>query len=260
MKRLIIAVTTVGLAALSIAQQPARPRRTRPDAYSRPSGGMVEKDYKGNVLRILDAQNTVPYEKVADMVKHMRWATLLPFETVKGKASSGGMEELSNAAKTLVSADKVGAGVIIVDDTNLVFRIHSDESNWAILNIAFLKADNPQSPKLENRMEKMIWKALARSLNVGAVAHSPSVLKPFKTLDELDANFSMRPSPDGFNAFIDNGKTYGITTLTMSSYRDACHKGWAPAPTNEVQRAIWNKIHAVPDKPITIEFDPKKDR
>lgn len=259
MKRLIIAVTTAGLAALAIAQQPARPRRTRPDAYSRPSGGMVEKTYVGKVLRILDAQNTVPYEKVADMVKHMRWATLLPFETVKGKAS-GGMEELSNVAKTLVSADKVGAGVIIIDDTSLVFRIHSDESNWAILNIAFLKADNPQSSKLETRVEKMIWKALARSLDVGAVAHSPSVLKPFKTLDDLDSNFSMRPSPDGFNAFINNGKTYGITTLTMSSYRDACHKGWAPAPTNDVQQQIWDEIHAIPNNPMKIKFDPKKGR
>lgn len=259
MKRLTVAVLAASIATLAIAQQPARPRRTRPDAHSRPSGGMVEKAYNGNVLRVLDAQNAVAHEKIADMVKHMRWATLLPFETVQGSAH-GGTEDLSTAARTLVSADKVGAGVIIVDDTNLVFRIHSDESNWAILNIAFLKADNPQPPKLENRLEKMIWKALARSLNVGAVAHSPSVLKPFKTLDELDANFAMRPSPDGFNAFIDNAKSCGITTLTMSSYRDACHKGWAPPPKDDIQQKIWDEIHAIPANPMKIEFDPNKGR
>ena len=37
-------------------------------------------------------------------------------------------------------------------------------------------------------------------------------------------------------------------------------QGWAPAPTNEVQQAIWDKVHQIPDKPITIEFDPKTDK
>ena len=43
-------------------------------------------------------------------------------------------------------------------------------------------------------------------------------------------------------------------------YRQACQEGWAPAPTNAVQRAIWNKVHQIPDSPLVIEFDPKRDR
>ncbi len=259
MKRLMLTCAVLTAAVMAFADQPARPRRTRPDAHSRPSGGMVEKAYNGNVLRVLDAQKAIPHEKIADMVKHMRWATLLPFETVRGEAPDD-MIPLQSAAKKLVAEEKVGAGVIVIDKPNLPFKIYSDESNWSILNIAFLKADSPIQAKLENRAEKMIWKALARSLNVGAVAHSMSVLQPFKTLADLDANLAMRPCPDGFNAFINNGKVYGITTLTMSSYRDACHKGWAPPPANKIQQKIWDEIHAIPDKPITIEFDPKKDK
>ena len=39
----------------------------------------------------------------------------------------------------------------------------------------------------------------------------------------------------------------------------------APKPTfssalYDVQRAIWKEVHSIPDKPITIEFDPKKDK
>ena len=37
-------------------------------------------------------------------------------------------------------------------------------------------------------------------------------------------------------------------------------EGWSPSPTNDVQRAIWEKVHAIPDKPLTIEFDPKIDK
>ena len=46
----------------------------------------------------------------------------------------------------------------------------------------------------------------------------------------------------------------------VATYKRACREGWAPTPTNDVQRAIWEKVHAIPDKPLTIEFDPKIDK
>lgn len=36
--------------------------------------------------------------------------------------------------------------------------------------------------------------------------------------------------------------------------------GWAAQPTNDYQKAVWDQVHALPDKPLTIEFDPKKDK
>ncbi len=257
MKKTVLSIVVAGLALACIADVKARPRRTRPDAHSRPSGGMVEKPYGGNIFRVLNAQDAVPREKVADMIRHIRWATLLPIETVDGTAG-GGIKGLTEKANELVSQPKVGAGVVIIDDAALPFRVHSDEGNWAILNVAFLKEGNPDARLLETRFEKMAWRALARALQVGSVTHSPSVLQPFRTLAELDGNGMMRPSPEGYNAFIDNGKRYGITTITISSYRDACHKGWAPSPANAVQKAIWDEIHAMPTAPIRIKPETKK--
>ena len=260
MKKPLFALVLVGVALTVMADASARPRRTRPDAHSRPSGGMVEKPYSGNIFRVLNAQSAVQNTKVADMIRHIRWATLLPIETVDGKAS-GGIKEISEIANALVRQPRVGAGVVIIDDAELPFRVYSDEGNWAILNVAFLKEDNPDKGRLEARFEKMTWRALARALQVGSVTHMPSVLQPFRTLSELDANTMMRPSPEGYNAFIDNGKQYGITTITISSYRDACHKGWAPTPTNALQRTIWEQIQTEkergPSNPIKIE-PPKK--
>ena len=46
----------------------------------------------------------------------------------------------------------------------------------------------------------------------------------------------------------------GVTPLKRTIYQRACQEGWAPAPTNDVQKAIWEKVHAIPDKPITIEY------
>ena len=47
-----------------------------------------------------------------------------------------------------------------------------------------------------------------------------------------------------------------MTSYIKATYLRACHLGWAPPPTNDVQRAIWEKIKAEkergPTKPITI--------
>lgn len=53
---------------------------------------------------------------------------------------------------------------------------------------------------------------------------------------------------------------FGIGRFRRTTYLKACQEGWASAPTNDIQKAIWNKVHEVPDKPIKIEFDPKVDK
>ena len=39
------------------------------------------------------------------------------------------------------------------------------------------------------------------------------------------------------------------------TYRQACQEGWAPPPTNEYQKAAWDKVHAPPEKPMKIKYD-----
>ncbi len=54
--------------------------------------------------------------------------------------------------------------------------------------------------------------------------------------------------------------TLGVKPAHERTYRQACKEGWAPPPTNDIQRAIWQKVHKIPDNPMTIEYDPKKDK
>ena len=54
--------------------------------------------------------------------------------------------------------------------------------------------------------------------------------------------------------------SYGVIPYTQTTYRKAVQQGWAPAPTNEYQKAVWDKVHAAPKNPMKIEFDPKKGR
>ncbi len=45
---------------------------------------------------------------------------------------------------------------------------------------------------------------------------------------------------------------------SRTTYRKACEEGWAPAPTNDVQKAIWDKVHEMPTEPIKIKPETKK--
>lgn len=40
----------------------------------------------------------------------------------------------------------------------------------------------------------------------------------------------------------------------------AVEEGWGANPTNDVEKAIWDEVHALPDKPMQIKFDPKRDK
>ena len=53
-------------------------------------------------------------------------------------------------------------------------------------------------------------------------------------------------------------KDLGVMPSYKTTYRKACVDGWAPAPTNEYQKAIWDKVHAMPTAPIKIKPETKK--
>ena len=56
-------------------------------------------------------------------------------------------------------------------------------------------------------------------------------------------------------------KSRGVTSSVMTTYKSACEQGWAPAPTNDVQKAIWERAKSDkergPTNPIRIEATKK---
>ena len=49
-----------------------------------------------------------------------------------------------------------------------------------------------------------------------------------------------------------------VTQRSVTNYRTAVKEGWAPQPTNDVQKAIWDKVHAMPTEPLKIKSETKK--
>ena len=153
-------------------------------------------------------------------------------------------------------------GVAIVDASELPALVVAPEDGWAIVNVARLADGTDSSDVIANRTAKELLRAFALSCGCAFMSRTQIVLRDdVRSPKDLDSK-SIEPSY-GVEAQMTLERllpTYGLMPWKQTTYKKACQEGWAPAPTNEYQKAIWDKIHSVPAKPMKIEFDPKKGR
>ena len=70
------------------------------------------------------------------------------------------------------------------------------------------------------------------------------------------------PCPEVYDKVQSTCQTLNVDMLRKVSYKRACIEGWAPAPTNDIQKAIWEQAKADkergPTNPIKIPPPKKK--
>ena len=251
MKKLLMATLTLLTSAVLLADTEATPRRRTGRRVGKPSGGIIEKTYRGKIFRVVSRQQILTGEELKKLTLDIRYDALLPIEVIEEAADAkAGAFEL---AEKLVAEPSVGAGAILVEDGKLPIFTLSPDRRWGILNVAPLKADNPAPELLIRRFTKVYWNIIARTLGAGTSSYPGCVLVPFTDLKELDAIRAVKPCPEPFNKMIDTGKIYGINTISIATYRTACQQGWAPPPKDEVQKKIWDETRELPANPLKIK-------
>ena len=146
------------------------------------------------------------------------------------------------------------ASLFVVDDDKLPALLCAPEDRWVAVNIAKL------SSNAEAFFEARVKKELARGFAIlcGATnSQYPGALTGgIRGVEDLDRHVDSRLPMDVLVRFPSYMKNFGVTPAKLSTYRAACKQGWAPAPTNEYQKAIWEKVKADkergPTNPITI--------
>lgn len=173
--------------------------------------------------------------------------------------------ELSKAApadaKSLKEKSKANFAVVFVDDsTSPSLSVFPDDC-YAVVNFAKyktgLKLPNDEQ-KYKNRCAKAALKAFSM-LCGGCGSRYPDHVLATHTPQELDFAHDKLPVDiqDSIKKYLG---TAGVTPMRKTIYRKAVQEGWAPTPTNDVQKAIWDEIRSLPSKPIKIEFDPAKGK
>jgi len=223
--------------------------------HRRFTGGMITdtRNYKGQFL-FLNSQALVKPESIAELTV----GTMSQYFGAKFGIVPSEPFTIAAARELMRKAD-AQAAVFLVDDPVLPALLAAPEENWTLINVRKLAVDNPAADLLGQRTRREMWRALAYTLGCKSPAQI-CVLRPVNSLKDLDKLSANALSQYPLSDIKERLPEIGIGSKVTVSYRRACQEGWAPAPTNELQKAVWDKVHEVPAKPMKIEFDAKKGR
>lgn len=136
--------------------------------------------------------------------------------------------------------------------------ILAPENFWVSVNIKALAKDNPPKVALADRFEKQVKRAFAFVCCGTCSNEAGGLCGVVKEPSDLDAIVSKRYSPDIDVRMTNNMRDTGVKPYRVCKYLTACQEGWAPQPTNEFQKAVWDEVHQLPTAPITIKPEEKK--
>lgn len=160
--------------------------------------------------------------------------------------------EVEQGAFDLKSPEKRGeATVFVVNDPALPMSLLAPEAKWAVVNIATLKTD--KLPFFKSRVERAIVRGIVPLLGGADSQYPMCIMGAVSKPEELDRFIDARLPMDVIERMRKNFASLGLGSWERTTYRNACIQGWAPRPTNDVQQAIWDKVHALPTAPIAIE-------
>ena len=157
---------------------------------------------------------------------------------------------------------KADIAVIVAAEADAPGLLAAPDEGWAVVNVRALtrnlKTEASKAKFYEARCRKEIMRGFVCA--AGGVGSSfPGNIMNVAKVEDLDLCEEFVPF-DKVGVVRQHLKASGVIPSRFATYRTACREGWAPPPTNDVQRAIWDKVHAIPKTPMKIEFDPKKGR
>lgn len=246
MKSLILLVAaTLSLAAFSDDEPAKTGVKPKRNPMLVKTGGFIQRPgVKPGVIAILNAQKDVPEADLAEVSKRLE---KMLHVTVPVKAS-----DFKGCAKDMAAAFKADGSdfavfVVDCDAGAQTIGIFPDQK-FAFVNIAPLRADGGEGAFLRARTRKELARAFLY-LTGGASSQSDNnVMGPLFGGKDLDKIGDDAIPVDVIARVYKYLPQSGCNTRTTVPYRTAVTEGWAPAPTNEYQQAIWDKMKSAKER------------
>lgn len=205
----------------------------------RRAGGLVDMPATGTVFRVVDGQKRIPRETVETHVREIEDRMRFAVSVVEPGA------EYAGTARIELVYDPAAPSLLVAPD-----------EGWARLNVAWLASDKPTEAKIASRLRKQMWRATAYALGAGNSMYGPCLMQHIRTLSDLDGDTAKTICPEPYGKIMQVAEKIGLQPRIRVTYEQACREGWAPSPTNDVQRAIWERVQAEkergPTNPILI--------
>lgn len=211
-------------------------------------GGTVPRPgtQKGEIFYV-NCQSRAPQTWIDESVAYFREETKFKISCKTGTFDFANPVVYGNSTLYVIDDEKMPAFLVAPDD------------RWALVNIATL-AKEQRPAFFQARVKKQLSRGFAYLCGAANSQYPMALTRGLKDISDVDRNMDYRLPVDLFQRFRAYMEPLGVTPQVSVIYRKAVQEGWAPAPTNAVQQAIWDRVHAVPANPMKIEFDPKKGR
>lgn len=252
----VLAAMAEGTSKLTPEERQARKEKVFA-IQMRKNGGMVRKagSMQGRIA-IVNAQSKVDAAEFERALEPLRKTLRMDIALVKGNAVN--LATVSDEFKK----QQANLALFIVEDNAIPGTILvMPENAWGILNIAPL-AVGADREKFCARVLKETVRAFAYVAGAANSQFSGSIMGPVAELGDLDGIDTCRLPPDMQARIFNYVERFGVKPYIQTTYLNACREGWAPAPTNEWQKAIFDQVKADkergPTNPITIPPPNKK--
>lgn len=262
MRKLMVMVAAAALAGIAVQADEAKPDAPKAgrkaliqQAQMKRFGGLVARpdSYRG---RIAVVNYTGGYDdEITKVIDEFTKNIKIRIES----SASAECPTIANA-KALKASTGAEAALFVVKDETLPNLLAAPEDGWTIVNIVRMDDGMAKEPVVKRRVRCELARGLAMVAGAMGSTFPNSLMGAIQSPAGLDAVSDEMPPMEVFARMPTYLKGLGITPLVKVPYRVACREGWAAQPTNDYQKAVWNEVHAIPDKPLTIEFDPKKDK
>jgi len=259
MKNMIIAgiATMLGMAAAGgtndLAQAPSRPLQGRYAAMERIGGRLARPGSQKGCIRFVNAQREVPLDDLRGVEGAINKFDQYRVE-FRDAEPSGCPTELARA-----NGD-AGVAVVVVSDDKASPLLVSPDEHWAVVNVKGLREGLMTDGAVARFLASRCRKQLIRAYVLACTGNGSQYVKNFfhsARVSEFDLYNEFVPM-DAANRCKEHLARRGVTPTQYVSYLKAANEGWAPAPTNDIQKAIWDKVHEMPSAPIKIKPETKK--
>ncbi len=201
------------------------------------TGGMVQSPVIGPAILFLNTQKRVPAASLREAADQIQKMLRLPCMVSEQVAT----EPVADATKALANAH-TAAVIVICDAANQPSLLIAPESRWALVNVAALGGKGVSDQVLAERVQKETWRAFGYLMGAANSNFEHCLLKPVLAPADLDALKTKSICPEPFNKIMMQAQKLGMKPSRTTTYRKAVEEGWAPAPTNDIQRAICAEV------------------
>ena len=211
-------------------------------------GGFLSKPGSGEGrIVFVDCQDRFRHDALQDIARQLGQLSRLGIAAVRGEKGldPASARKAHGAEIALTMADRPGEPLLLL----------APEDGWGMVNVARIPAGDCFAAGCS--------KALLRAFGLlccGGISMQQGNIMSEAKLENTSGLQNVLPQ-DVTIRQLKYLADMGVKPQIRATYKKACEEGWAPAPTNDVQKAIWEKVKSDkergPTNPITIP-PPKK--